>query len=424
MRIPETYSSFIKKSAGYVIFNLVEKIAPFILLPIIIRKVSVEGYGNYSFFLTLESVLIPILTLNLSNCIYREYYQHKTNLREYISNLVYGYFLLAAVMSVPFIVLVVLFHKTLDLTYQICLCLFFTALFSSFAEIVSMIFRLEQKVISYGVWQVFRSVFMLLLLVVSVFINGTYENLVYTRLIALSIVFLIVFVILNRKRLIGSKLDKAILKYMLQFSLPTVVYSLAGFALSFSDRFFIKSILGGEALGIYSGIYQLSAAIAILVTAINSAWMPWMFDKLSAETDESKIEVVKVSYFMTFGLVGIGALWGAAFPLLAKFMLTDAFSHYLFISWIFIFAFVFHGIYSIVSPYTFYVGKTKTNATIGIVSATVNIVLNAILVPSLGVVGPAISLLITWFIQATMFFLYGQKYYPMPWNLRMIHNKE
>lgn len=396
-------------------FSLVEKVAPFILLPIIIRNVSVEGYGNYSFYLTLESVMIPILTLNLSNCIYREYYKHSEDLPNFISNLFYGYFLLAFIMLIPYLVLVFLFHKGLELTYQISLCLFSTSIFAAFAEILAMLFRLQQKVRFYGIWQIFRSVFMLTLLLVSVFIAGTYESLIYFRLVALIVVFLIVFFILKRKQLLGAKFDKKLMFYMLKFSLPTVVYSLAGFAFSFSDRFFVKSMLGAEALGIYSGIYQLSAAIAILVTAINSAWMPWMFDKLSGETREGKVEVVKISYFMIIGLFIIGVVWGGVFPFISKFMLTEQYNDYLSIAWLFILAFVFHGVYAVVSPYTYYVGKTGANAIIGFISAAVNIALNFILVPRLGLAGPALSLLITWMLQSVLFFFVGQKYYPMPW---------
>lgn len=407
--------NFLQKSAGYVLFSLVEKVAPFILLPIIIRNVSVEGYGNYSFYLTLESVMIPLLTLNLSNCIYREYYKHSSDLPKYISNLFYGYFLLALILLVPYLLLAFLFHKGLGLTGQICLCLFSTSILSAFAEILAMLFRLQQKVKFYGMWQVFRSVFMLTLLLVSVYIAGTYESLIYFRVVALIAIFLIVFFVLKRKHLLGARFDKELILYMLRFSLPTVVYSLAGFAFSFSDRFFVKSMMGAEALGIYSGIYQLSAAIAILVTAINSAWMPWMFEKLSGETIEKKIEVVKVSYFMIIGLFLIGVIWGGVFPFVSKFMLTEEFNDYLPIAWLFIMAFVFHGIYAVVSPYTYYVGKTSANAKIGFISAALNISLNFILVPRLGLAGPALSLLITWILQSALFFFVGQKYYPMPW---------
>lgn len=340
MRIPQTYRSFLAKSAGYVVFSLVEKIAPFILLPIIIRQVSVEGYGDYSFYLTLESVLMPLLSLNLSNCIYREYYKHSGELVKYISNLFYGLLILAIVMITPYLVLAFLFRAKLGLSYHICICLFSTAILSCFAEILAMLFRLRQKVKFYGLWQIFRSVFMLSLLLISVYVAGTYESLVYFRLIALLTLFVIVVIVLKKMHLLGAKLDKSLLIYMLHFSLPTVVYSLAGFAFSFSDRFFIKSFLGSEALGIYSGIYQLSAAIAILVTAINSAWMPWMFDKLANETNESKVEVVKVSYFMILGLIGAGFAWGILFPIVSSFMLTEVYHDYLYLSWLFIFAFV------------------------------------------------------------------------------------
>jgi O-antigen/teichoic acid export membrane protein len=418
MHIPETYRSFIQKSSGYIFFNLIEKLAPFILLPIIIRKVSVEGYGQYSFFLTLESILLPLFSLNLSNCIYREYYKRSEDLSKYISNLCYGYLLLDFAMIGPYVILVLIFNKSLGLTYQICLCLFLTSNLIAFSAILAMLYRLKQKVKNYGLWQIFYSVFMLSMLLASVYIAGTYESLVHFRLIALLVISGIVFVVLQRNNLLGGKFEKGLLIYMLKYSLPTVVYSLAGFAFSFSDRFFIKSMMGAEALGIYSGIYQLSAAILILVTAINSAWMPWMFDKLSTETYEKKVEVVKVSYFMIIALFIIGVLWGLAIPFLSKFMLTEAYYDYLSMAWFFIFAFVFHGVYSVVSPYTYYVGKTKANARIGFISAGFNIALNFILIPMIGIEGPAVSLLITWILQSVMFIYYGQKYYPMPWLLK------
>ena len=100
--IVKSLSGFVKQSAAYVIFNMLEKIIPFVTLPIIIRKVSVEGYGDYSFYITIETVLIPILSLNLSNMIYREFYKKKSDIGKYVSNLFWGYCILAVLFVIPF----------------------------------------------------------------------------------------------------------------------------------------------------------------------------------------------------------------------------------------------------------------------------------------------------------------------------------
>lgn len=415
--LSNSYGDFIRKTTGYVLFSVLEKLVPFLLLPIIIRKVSVEGYGEYSFFLTLEAVLMPLLSLNLSNVIYRDYYKEKEKLPKYISTLFFGYFLLSCFFIFPYIIVVLCFRQLLSLSFLFCASLYLTTLLSMFIGIVPLTLRIQQKVKHYGFWQLFASSFMLIVLVISVQISDSYETLILFRLLALLITFLVVLVVLNKERLLKKEFDSPLFVYMLKFSLPTVAYSISSFAFSFSDRFFIKSLLGSEMLGIYSGIYQLCAVMYIAVSALNAAWMPWMFEKLAKEDYEIKKEVVKISYFVIFVLFFLGVVWGGIIPFIAHIMLTDVFSNYLNISWLFIFGFVFNGIYALVSPYIYYVGKTAYNAKIGIVSAIFSILLNYLLIPQYGILGSAIAFMFTWLVQALLFIVLSYKLYPMPWLL-------
>ena len=418
MIIPISFKHFLKQSSGYVLCNLLEKLVPFILLPIIVRKISVEEYGEYSFFLTLESVLIPIISLNLSNCIYREYYKNKNNLSFYISNLFYGYLIIGLIMLIPYLIIVFVGDKFIGFPHHLYFCLFLTSFLFHFCDIISLICRVKQKVLYYGGWQISKSLLLLLLMIASLYISENYTALVYARATTFIVVFITAIVVLSKKRMLWKRFDKELFIYMINFSLPTVIYSLSSFVFSFSDRFFIRGFLGNEMLGIYSGIYQLSAAISILVTALNAAWMPWLFDKLSKNEENGKREVVKISYAVICGFLIVGIIWGSLFPFLSSKILTTEYSAYSGIAWFFIFAFVMHGIYCIVSPYTYYTKKTKVNAKIGMISAVFNVILNFILTPLFGIVGPALSLFFTWFIQALLFFVYSNYYYPMPWRLK------
>ena len=414
-RILKSLSGFIKQSAAYVIFNLLEKIIPFVTLPIIIRKVSVEGYGDYSFFITIETVLIPILSLNLSNMIYREYYKNKNDLGKYVSSLFWGYCILAMISIVPFFLIFSFLETKLGYNNILVASLFITSLSFCFANILTMIFRLQQNVLNYGIWQIFRSLIIFSFLLLTVYYSPSFQNLVYSRVFALLTILLVTIAILAKMKMLHWSFDKLLFKQMLSFSLPTVLYSLSSFIFSFSDRFVIKQLLGSEALGLYSGIYQLSAVLSILVVAFNVAWMPWLFEKLSINTKVAKQEVVKVSYYLMIAFFAVGILWCALFPYIANIMLTADYEPYYTMGWLLIFSFVFHGIYCIVSPYTYYVGKTRINAYVGIGTAITNVCLNIVLVPIVGIWGSAISLLLTWFLQAVLFFVVSIKIYNMPW---------
>lgn len=413
--IVKLLSGFVKQSAAYVIFNMLEKIIPFVTLPIIIRKVSVEGYGDYSFYITIETVLIPILSLNLSNMIYREFYKKKSDIGKYVSNLFWGYCILAVLFVIPFCIVFTILKAKLGFSDQLIASLFITSLSFCFADIVTMIFRLKQKVLNYGLWQVFRTLTIFSLLLASVYLSPSFSNLVYSRVVALLFVFVIAVAVLLKMKMLTFVFDKLLFKQMLMFSLPTVLYSLSSFVFSFSDRFVIKQILGSEALGFYSGIYQLSAVMSILVVAFNVAWMPWLFEKLSTNSIYAKREVVKVSYYLMLAFIAVGLLWCLIFPFIANLMLIPDYKPFYTMGWLLIFSFVFHGIYCIVSPYTYYVGKTKLNAYIGIGTAIINVCLNIILVPIIGIWGSAISLLLTWITQSVLFFFVSFKIYDMPW---------
>ena len=414
-RILKSLSGFIKQSAAYVIFNLLEKIIPFVTLPIIIRKVSVEGYGDYSFFITIETVLIPILSLNLSNMIYREYYKNKNDLGKYVSSLFWGYCILAIISIVPFFLIFSFLETKLGYNNILVASLFITSLSFCFANILTMIFRLQQNVLNYGIWQIFRSLIIFSFLLLTVYYSPSFQNLVYSRVFALLTILLVTIAILAKMKMLPWSFDKLLFKQMLSSSLPTVLYSLSSFIFSFSDRFVIKQLLGSEALGLYSGIYQLSAVLSILVVAFNVAWMPWLFEKLSINTKVAKQEVVKVSYYLMIAFFAVGILWCALFPYIANIMLTADYEPYYTMGCLLIFSFVFHGIYCIVSPYTYYVGKTRINAYVGIGTAIANVCLNIVLVPIMGIWGSAISLLLTWFLQAVLFFVISIKIYNMPW---------
>ena len=85
-----SYWNLIKEGGLYAIINILDRIVPFILLPLIIRSVSIEEFGIYSLFLSIESFLVPIVTLNIHGSISKQFYDDDINLKIYNSSIIFS----------------------------------------------------------------------------------------------------------------------------------------------------------------------------------------------------------------------------------------------------------------------------------------------------------------------------------------------
>src|SRR5699024_2282973 len=81
---------------------------------------------------------------------------------------------------------------------------------------------------------------------------------------------------------------------------------------------------------------------------------------------------------------------------------------------------LFLGIYYNLSVWYKVTDRTKFGAYISVIAAVVTIVVNLILIPSLGYYGAAISTLAAYGSMMLLSFWWGQKYYPIPYDLKKI----
>lgn len=78
-------SDLIKSSGIYTIVNFLNKVFPFILLPILSREFTLEQFGEYSIYRTTISFCIPLVGLSLSEFIIRKFFEDLN--KNYISTI-------------------------------------------------------------------------------------------------------------------------------------------------------------------------------------------------------------------------------------------------------------------------------------------------------------------------------------------------
>ncbi len=219
--------------------------------------------------------------------------------------------------------------------------------------------------------------------------------------------------------------DKVLAKAMLIYTLPLTLAGFAGIINETFDRIMIKRLLSGQGndfaltqVGIYSANYKLSILISLFIQAYRYAAEPFFFAQ--AKNVDAKKMYSKVMTFFVIIVSFIFLIIAINLPIFKWFIPNEAYWEGLTIVPILLLANVFLGIYYNQSIWYKLADKTKYGAYISVGGAMVTILLNLILIPYLGYMGAAITTLFVYFSMMIASFYFGQKIYPIKYNLRKI----
>lgn len=217
--------------------------------------------------------------------------------------------------------------------------------------------------------------------------------------------------------------DRVIWKEMLRFSLPLMLAGLAGVANEMIDRQFIKYLLPASEseaqLGVYSAIYKLSIALVLFNQAFRYAAEPLFFSEGERGSDRRIFAQILRAFtiVMCFGLVSVLAF---SEPLKVLFIRDSAFWEGMKILPILLLANVFLGINTNVSIWYKLSDRTSFGIVITGIGLLFTIVLNLVLIPRMGIVGAAYATLVSYASMAISSYLFGQRYYPIPYPVGTI----
>lgn len=224
-----------------------------------------------------------------------------------------------------------------------------------------------------------------------------------------------VFLIFKEKlwRNLTLRLQKSVLLQMLKYSIPMIPTTVFWWITSVSDRYMVNGIIGSDA----NGIYAISYKLPTLLTIVSSVFMQaWQFSAVTESEGDSKehsefFGKVWGSFQAVMFLAG-GFVIAFAKPAM-KLLTTKEF----YAAWEYIpllsASMVFTAFASFMG--TVYVVKKKSNLSFitAFIGASINIVLNFILIPSaLGVQGAAIATVTSYLVVFVVRALNSQKYIP------------
>jgi len=217
--------------------------------------------------------------------------------------------------------------------------------------------------------------------------------------------------------------NKKLWKSMMQYALPVMIAGIA-FAINETfDRILLDWLLPEDIakaeVGAYSACYKLALFMTLFATAFRLGIEPFFFSHAKNKNAPQTYAAI-TKYFVIFGSVIL--LGVVVFADLLKLLIIRDTSFYgaMEVVPLIILANLCLGIYHNLSVWYKLSDKTKIGAYISIVGAFVTLALNFLLIPIWSYVGSAIATLAAYGSMMAISYYYGNKYYPIPYEVKKI----
>lgn len=204
---------------------------------------------------------------------------------------------------------------------------------------------------------------------------------------------------------------------MLTFSLPLIPSSISVIVAGYVDRIAIQNLMTLDDVGIYSAGFRVASIANILMAGIYFSLTPLIYQNYRKE--ETPRNIVRIfTYFLCGTLPVLMSLSLFSREILRIFTTPPYYGAWAIIPVLAV-ASVCSKMY-IFAPGLDIEKKTKTIALINIAAAAVNVALNLLLIPPLGILGAAWATLISAALLFAAYLLLSGKFYPIPYNWRRI----
>lgn len=425
-KIKKKYASLsapIKASLWFTVCSFVQKGISFITVPIFTRLMTTEQYGMYSLYLSWDSVIIVFATLNLSYQVFNNgLIKYETDRDGYTTSML-G---LSNVCTTVLLVLYLLAHEWVNaltgLTTPLFLLMFVQYYFNQALALWTVKERFFYRYRALTAITLASAVSSSLIGVIAVIFA---DDKVLARVASVAVVSIIVgagiYIHLLKKSHSLVKLDYW--RYVLRLNLPLIPHYLSMTALSSSDRILISRICGASYTAFYSVSYNVAAVLNLLMSSINSSFIPWFYQKM-AERDYDSISRVSTALLVTMGACSlIPALFG---PEIILFLGSEAYMQGVWVIPAVSIGVYFMFLYTLFSNYELYYEKSLFIMVASIAAAALNIALNVILLPLFGFVAAGYTTLAC-YIALSIFHYLGARsiskargHEPLPFNMRAI----
>ena len=194
-------------------------------------------------------------------------------------------------------------------------------------------------------------------------------------------------------------------RFSLQLSLPLIGYSIASQILSVSDRMMISKMVGNSAVGIYGTLYTVSSLSLMVWMAINSSFEPYLYQNM--ENPKSKIKKLSMSMLGMYSLAAILLVYLA--PEIVRILATEEYYKGIYLMPPVAGGVYFIAVSNLYSDILVYLKRTKLIMVSSAIAATLNVILNYIMIETYGYMAAAYTTLLSYVVMAVLLSIWANR---------------
>lgn len=219
------------------------------------------------------------------------------------------------------------------------------------------------------------------------------------------------------RRHLGGRLDRGRLLPMLSFGLPLIVSTASFVVMTGSGRVFLAALARYQELGLYAMAYKLALVLNVMLGAFGVVWTPFAYEAYVRDPQRARRQFGVIAKWYVFAgcvaaiiliagasplvvLIGGEAFADAAavVPLILGAVLCNAFGNW----------------FCVGIDLT---GRTAYRALGAAGAAALNLVLNAVLIPPLGMMGAAVAAFAAYWIASVSLMVLSQRFFEVEHRL-------
>jgi O-antigen/teichoic acid export membrane protein len=354
-------NSTLQKSLIYIGSDVLNKVLPFLLLPVITYYLKPSDYGVLSIYEAIIGFLSVVIGLGSQEMIQVIFFKEdKTILKNYIGNILK----IVSFTSLIFITVIIIFHKYIESVYNLT---FFWLVLSLVITICVFINKIRTSIlIAEGksvLFAKFQNASTLFILLTTILFLAVFKWNWQGRILSLalgSLVFSIasIFYIIKNDY-ISFKPKKITLRSDIKQSVGVLPYSLSFWLNNSALLLVMAAVIGKYETGIYAGAMRIAIIVNFATLSLNRVWQPMLYKLLSSNKHKSELEIVKKSYifYATILLAGILLLFFSNF--IVKIALDESYKEALKYVKLLIVIVVFQSLFFTMGNFLLYYNKKK-----------------------------------------------------------------
>ncbi len=440
------YKKFLGQTAIYGLSTVFSRLFNFILTPIYTAVYQKGTYGIFTNMYANASIINAILAFGMESTYFRYLNKHEDKKQEVYNNS----FLCIAFISSLFLVTGLIFSSTIAnylagraievADYKSYVSFFLWILFVDAICVIPFAkLRADERPIKYSIAKFlnigcFVGFNLLFIFVVPAIIKHhwfgsewfaswyrhQWIGYVFVSNLIASIVTLLF--LLPEFLKLQLKFDKVLFGKMFSYSWPILVANLSFIVNENLDKIVLKKLLPVETadgeVGIYGAVCKIAIFLSIFITAFRLGAEPFFFSHSKHENAKNTYATILKYFVIALSILFVALI--ANIELLKYFIRKEEY-------WVglpaipyLLLGYVCLGIYMNLSIWYRLSDQTRFGLYISVVGAVITIVLNIVLIPKYSYMGSAWVSMLAYFVMMVLSYVLGQKYYPIPYNLKKI----